>query len=82
MRGLVKREKIPFIVITVINSSRKNPFEDSAGVLTTNKPERNKHGFGLKSIQKIVDKYHGDMQMYYNGDTMTFHTIITLKIQE
>lgn len=80
--SVVKREKIPFIVITVINSSRKNPFEDSAGVLTTNKPERNKHGFGLKSIQKTVDKYHGDKQMYYNGDTMTFHTIITLKIQE
>jgi sensor histidine kinase regulating citrate/malate metabolism len=43
------------------------------------KPHKNMHGFGIKSIQKTIRKYHGDMQMYYNEDTGTFHTIITLK---
>ena len=71
-----KREKTPFIVITVINSCRKNPFLCKDRQLTTNK---NKHGFGLKSIRKVVSKYHGNLQMYYNDDMLTFHTIITLK---
>lgn len=74
-----KRERTPFVVITVVNSSRKNPFAEPGGKLTTNKPNKRKHGFGIKSIRKIVLKYHGDMQMYYNGESMTFHTVITLK---
>lgn len=74
-----RRAKTPFIVITVINSSRKNPFSSPAGSLTTSKPDKRKHGFGIKSIKKTVSKYHGDIQMYYNDDTLTFHTIITLK---
>lgn len=76
----VKRAKTPFIVITVINSSRNNPFEDSHGSLTTSKPDKRRHGFGIKSIKKTVDKYHGDIQMYYHYDTLTFRTIITLKM--
>lgn len=74
-----KREKTPFIVITVVNSSRKNPFEVHSGTLVTTKANKYKHGFGIKSIRKIVAKYHGDIQMYYNDTTLTFHTIITLK---
>lgn len=75
----VRREKTPFVVISVINSCRKNPFSEPNGRLTTTKPDRHKHGFGIKSIRKTIHKYHGDMQMYYNDDTSTFHTIITLK---
>ncbi len=74
-----KREKTPFTVITVINSCRKNPFLHKGRQLDTPK---NGHGFGLKSIRKVVSKYHGNLQMYYNEDMLTFHTIITLKQQE
>ncbi|WP_455619699.1 GHKL domain-containing protein [Eisenbergiella sp.] len=74
-----KREKTPFVVITVINSCRVTPFTPQSGNLITNKPNRHKHGFGIKSIRKIVSKYNGDIQMYYNNETLTFHTIITLK---
>ncbi len=77
-----KREKTPFVVITVINSCRTNPFPDKAGQLCTQKCDKSRHGFGLKSIYRTVKKYHGDMQMYYNDDTFTFHTIITIKRKE
>jgi hypothetical protein len=77
-----KREKTPFVVITVINSCRKNPFLRKDRQLRTDKTDKNRHGFGLKSIRKAVSKYHGNMQMYYNDDTLTFHTIITLRQQE
>lgn len=74
-----KREKTPFIVITVINSCLINPFTNSNGTLSTRKSDKHKHGFGIKSIRKIVSKYHGYMQMYYNPETLSFHTVITLK---
>lgn len=74
-----KRKKTPFVVITVINSCRTNPFLSKGRQLCTQKSDKKRHGFGLKSIRKTVQKYHGNMQMYYNNDTFTFHTIITLK---
>lgn len=74
-----KREKTPFVVITMINSCRNDPFADQLGSLNTHKPNKTMHGFGLKSIRKTISKYNGNMQMYYDNDTLTFHTIITLK---
>lgn len=74
-----KRTGTPFIVISVINSSRINPFAAPQGSLVTHKPDKRGHGFGIKSIRKVVNKYHGDMEMYYSEDALTFHTIITLK---
>lgn len=78
----VRRANTPFVVITVINSSRKNPFSNPQGRLDTNKPDKRRHGFGIKSIRKTVSKYQGDIKMYYNDDTLTFHTIIGIKIPE
>lgn len=77
-----KREKTPFIVITIVNSSRTDPFAHPDGKLISHKSDKSRHGFGIKSIRKIVAKYHGDMQMYYNRESLTFHTVITLKISE
>lgn len=77
--SVCKREKTPFIIITMINSSKENPFDEPGGRLATTKSNKHKHGFGIKSIQKIVTRYHGNMQMYYNQESLTFHTVITLK---
>lgn len=74
-----RREKTPFVVITIVNTSRKNPFDVQSGKLHTTKFNKGKHGFGIKSIRKIIVKYHGDIQMYYDNTALTFHTIITLK---
>lgn len=68
-------------MITVINSCKKDPFADKNGTLITSKFDKRRHGFGIKSIHKAVKKYCGDINMYYNDDTLTFHTIITLKTQ-
>ena len=63
------------IVLTMINSCRVNPFTPS-GRLVTTKQNRKMHGFGLKSIKRIVEKYHGEMKLYYEEESHTFHTII------
>ena len=51
------------------------------GFLKASKPDPQAHGFGIKSIEKIVHNYNGNMQMYYDGETFTFHTIIMLKMK-
>lgn len=77
-----RKEKTPFTVLTVINSCRTDPFtEESGNPAIMIPPPSHNHGFGLKSIRRIVAKYNGDMQIYYNGETLTFHAIITLKRQ-
>ena len=67
-----RRRNTPFVIITVINSCRKDPFPVEDG-------QQNGHGFGLKSIRRTVSKYHGDIQMHYDHDAFTFHTFIALK---
>ena len=77
-----RRANTPLHVISIVNSSRINPFTSSWDYPATTKPDRRGHGFGIKSIRKTVARYHGDMQMYYNEDTLTFHAVLTLKQQE
>lgn len=72
-------EKASLTMLTMINSCRKNPFSKQTGKLISNKADSMRHGYGMKSIRRIVDKYHGDMQVYYEEKSTAFHTIITLK---
>lgn len=72
------REKISTTVISLINSCSQNPFNAARQLISTKK-EEGFHGYGLKSIERITARYHGDMEVYYDEPTHTFHTIITLK---
>ena len=72
-------ENTPFTILTLENSCRISPFEKNSQELVTRKPDRLRHGYGLKSVRRIVKKYGGEMKIYYDDDTLSFHTIITLK---
>lgn len=74
-----KRNNTAFTIITMTNSCLKNPFCMESRKLISHKPDKLRHGFGLKSVQRIVDLYGGNMQTYYSDETHTFHTILTLK---
>lgn len=73
-----QKENAPFVVITMVNSCLSDPFSKTSGRLISLKSDPGNHGFGIKSIQKIVNRYGGDMQMYYQDETHTFHTVLTL----
>ena len=61
--------------IFLINSCKDNPF--IAGKLLSRKKGEN-HGIGIKSIKKVVKKYDGQMNMYYDDEKNEFHTLIVL----
>ena len=63
------------ILVTVRNSCAENPF-DKYGNLISTKESPAKHGYGIKSIERVVKKYNGNMSMYFDDETSTFHTNI------
>lgn len=77
--SISERAGTNFTIVTLTNSCRKNPFSGHKKVLKTTKSDARHHGYGIKIIEKVVKKYHGEIQVYYSEETHTFHTIITLK---
>ncbi len=75
-----KKEK-SFTIISMSNSCNQNPFPEKTGLLVSHKKDNIYHGYGIKSIQKIIKKYNGKLQIYYNEENKTFHSIILLKKQ-
>ena len=75
-----KKENSPFCVIVVINSCRVAPTYGADNLPVSNKKNVRKHGYGIKSIKKVTCQYGGNLQMYYDEISATFHAIITLKV--
>lgn len=73
------RENTPYTVLVMTNSCGSDPFVRHGERLPTSKPDKGRHGYGMKSVCRIVEKYHGEIQNYYEGSTQTFHTILTLR---
>ncbi|SFO03819.1 Sensor histidine kinase YesM [Pseudobutyrivibrio sp. UC1225] len=72
------KENTCFTTITLQNSCANNPFSPEGLMLKSPKNDSKLHGFGLKSINKLVTNYDGSMKCFYDDSTHTFHTIIFL----
>lgn len=66
-------------IITMINSCRSDPFSGCGHRLISTKKNTWRHGYGMKSIQRIVQKYDGNSRLYFDAKDSTFHTILILK---
>jgi len=64
------------MVISVINSCDNPPMPDGDGGFRTRKADRLLHGVGLRSIERIVSKYHGVATVYYDPENKQFHHVI------
>lgn len=61
--------------VIVTNSCDTEPHSEKGKLITTKK-NKEAHGFGTKSIRKIVNKYHGEMQWVYDNNSRQFKLII------
>lgn len=68
------------LIITMINSCKNNPFSARGHRLVSSKQNKRNHGYGMKSIQRVVTKYHGNSQFHFEPENSTFHTVIILKL--
>lgn len=76
---VTKKPQAHLTVITMVNSCRTNPFDKSGKRLASTKKDTLRHGYGIKSIKRIVKIYHGEMELYYDDAEKCFHTVIVLK---
>ena len=67
--------------ITIVNSCDIEP-QSKKGKLITTKNNKDTHGFGTKSIQKIVKKYHGEMNWEYDNVKKEFKLLILFHVNK
>lgn len=68
-----------FVSVHVENSfseKRNITFQDNLPVST--KEDKNEHGFGMRSIKMIVDKYGGGLNAFVDGDVFNLDVIIPM----
>ncbi len=64
-------------ILSVINSCDEKPIVENKTLRTT-KFDKSKHGFGVKGIKAIAEKYHGDFEWNYDEITHIFEAIVVL----
>ncbi|MCM1258920.1 MAG: GHKL domain-containing protein [Roseburia sp.] len=72
------KEKTSITVLNLTNSCTKSPFTGNSEKLISSKQNSKKHGFGMKSIRRVTDKYQGHIHMRYEEENHVFHTAIIL----
>ncbi len=70
------------IVISVINSCDNPPVSDGCSGFHTRKADHLLHGIGLRSIRRVVAKYHGVETMYYSSENRQFHHVIQFPVDQ
>jgi len=70
------------VIITVVNSCDEAPPVNENGELKSRKRNKDGHGLGLKSIQRVVNQYNGISKMYYDAAEKQFHSVLRFPIPE
>lgn len=81
MIDVIIRDEKNSLTIVVRNTCNKEPVFDSSGNLVTNKEDKAFHGLGMKSIEKIVNKYSGKLEVSYDDvfNIFTIKSVLNIK---
>ena len=69
------RQKNSLILLSIRNYCQQMP-EMVQGLPVTTKEEKQEHGYGMKSIQEIVQKYDGQMQIRFEHHTFILNILL------
>lgn len=72
------RKNDNFLIITQMNYTINHPVSDGNGLLLTSKDDLSLHGYGLKSIKYIVQKYGGEVNIELDDSTFRIEIVIPL----
>lgn len=73
-------EKRGVIIFKMVNTSTRQELTNN-NLPSTTKEDKLNHGFGMKNVQSVVDKYNGHFEYYTDTDNNTFITKFTLFIR-
>ncbi|MBQ8623387.1 MAG: GHKL domain-containing protein [Oscillospiraceae bacterium] len=65
-------------IIRITNSCDLKPTKTNDGLFISSKTNKGQHGIGQKSIARIVKKYNGTAQSYYDENKKQFEWVIIL----
>lgn len=74
----ISRKNEHFISFYILNSCDAPP-KQNGDIFFTSKEDKNRHGFGIKIINKITKKYQGNAKFIYSDTTKSFISLIVLK---
>ena len=77
-----KNEDQQVVIVSVVNSCDTPPVPDHEGLFQTKKRNPGIHGVGLKSIGRIVARYHGVATMRFDSESKKFYHIVQFPMQE
>ncbi|MCH5161986.1 MAG: sensor histidine kinase [Clostridiales bacterium] len=75
--SLTVKETNGFLVIHCENYF-EGTVEIKDGIASTSKPDKSYHGFGMKSMKKISEKYHGSFEAQIADDMFQLHVLLPL----
>ena len=70
------------VVIHMTNSCKEPPVTRSDGTFITRKTDAEKHGFGMRSIERILKAHNGMMNTHYEAKNKTFCTVLSMSVQQ
>lgn len=76
--SVLRKSNSNLTLINIINTCSNAPSFNDSGFPVSSKKDLGNHGLGLKSVNRIVNKYGGNIKMYYDNHSSAFHTIIVL----
>lgn len=71
-----------YSIIIISNSCDKQPLFDDNKTPITTKPNKALHGFGLRSVKKVIKKYNGDFALEYDDNKKTFVVTAMLNLNK
>lgn len=71
-----------YSVIIISNSCDNQPLFDDNKTPITTKPNKALHGFGLKSVKKVIKKYSGDFALEYDENKKNFIVTAMLNLNK
>lgn len=74
--SVTKSDEQQVVIVSVVNSCDVAPTPNLEGLFHTRKHNPGIHGVGLKSIQRIVDRYKGVATMRFDPETKRFYHIV------
>lgn len=69
-------------IITITNTCVSCPKFESNGFLSTTKEDKLRHGFGMQSIKRVVNKYKGSLDTLFMEEDSLFQITINLYQEE
>lgn len=76
--SMVVKRSIGFVSIHVENFF-KDPVRFENGLPVTTKGNQEFHGYGMKSIQMIVEKYHGELQITAENEVFRINILLSMR---